>query len=115
MVTNTSTTDRAQRVTTIDAASATTDRYRPALSFSPRLAARPIEAWTRATAPVSAAFTGEVCPVAVGARMEKSPMSWQHRTTTTHNSIVFGGFGFGQLTDDIDTRLGAPPPRRPSV
>ena len=81
------------------------DRYRPASSLSP----------------VAGSVKGDLCPLAVTELLAAesmatptitSPMSWQ-RPTTINNSIVVDGFGFDQVTDH--TRLGPPPPRRPSV
>lgn len=101
MVTNTSTLSCAQRatLTRLDARSERVDRYRPTASLSPAFGL----------------VKGDLCPlgaVSMAKPTITSPMSWQH-VTTDHNSIVFAGFGFDQVTDD--TRLGPPPPSRPSV
>jgi hypothetical protein len=85
--------------TLIDASAQRLDRYRRPVSLSP----------------VFGSAKGDLCPLGAGSMAKPtttSPMSWQH-VTTIHNSIVFDGFGFDQVTDD--TRLGPPPPRRPSV
>jgi hypothetical protein len=64
--------------------------------------------------PIFAGCTGEVRPDVVDCRAllayQPSPMSWQIETTTTTNHGVFAG-----VTNDIRTRVGPPPPRRPSV
>jgi hypothetical protein len=119
MVTYTSTT--SMRTALIDAQSATVDRHRPALSFSPIPAShildRLIDVQPRTMAPVFAAVTGEVRPDAADsliAECKKSPMSWHRGATNT--TTVIGGFGFDRLVDDIQIRVGPPPPlRRPSV
>ncbi len=86
--------------TLIDARAQRLDRYRRPVSLSP----------------VFGSAKGDLCLARRRfdgeADDDTSPMSWQH-VTTIHNSIVFDGFGFDQVTDD--TRLGPPPPRRPSV
>jgi hypothetical protein len=118
MVTYTSTT--SMRTALIDTQSATVDRHRPALSFSPIPASHILDSLIdvrpRTMPPVSAAVLGEVRPDAAGSfivECKKSPMSW-HRGTT--NTTVIGGFGFDRLVDDIQIRVGPPPPlRRPSV
>jgi hypothetical protein len=49
---------------------------------------------------------------------EKSAMSWHRGTSNTisTNTTVIGGFGFDRVVDDIQLRVGPPPPlRRPSV
>ena len=115
MVTYTSTT-MSMRMTQIDAPSATVDRYRPALSLSPiPVAVSRIDVQPRTMSPVFAALTGEVRPDADSltfVECEKSAMSW-HRGTT--NTTVIGGFGFDRVVDDIQLRVGPPPPRRTSV
>ena len=117
MVTYTSTT-MSMRMTQIDAPSATVDRHRPALSLSPRpVTVSRIDVQPRATAPVFAGVMGEVrldaADSLVFVECEKSAMSW-HRGTT--NTTVIGGFGFDRVVDDIQLRVGPPPPlRRPSV
>ena len=118
MVTYTSTT--SMRTALIDTQSAAVDRHRPALSFSPIPASHILDSLIdvrpRTMPPVSAAVLGEVRPDAAGSfivECKKSPMSW-HRGTT--NTTVIGGFGFDRLVDDIQIRVGPPPPlRRPSV
>ena len=114
MVTYTST-------TLTGAQSVRVDRYRPAPSISPIPVGR-IDVQPRTMSPVFAPVTGGVRPDAAGSPMfvecEKSPMSWHRGTANTviTNTTVIAGFGFDRLVDDIQLRVGPPPPlRRPSV
>jgi hypothetical protein len=117
MVTNTSTT-MSMCEPVIDAQCATVDRYRPALSLSPiPVTVSRIDVQRRTASPAFAAVMGEVRPDAADTlaivECEKSATSW-HRGTT--NTTVTGGFGFDRVVDDIQLRVGPPPPlRRPSV
>jgi hypothetical protein len=120
MVTYTSTTT-SMCEPLIDAQRAPVDRYRPALSLSPvPVAVSRIDVQPRRMSPVFAAVMGEVRADAGSltfVECEKSATSW-HRGTTNTNTIttVIGGFGFDRLVDDIQLRVGPPPPlRRPSV
>jgi hypothetical protein len=118
MVTYTSTTT-SMCEPLIDAQRAPVDRHRPALSLSPvPVAVSRIDVQPRTMSPVFAALTGEVRPDADSltfVECEKSATSW-HRGTTNTITTVIGGFGFDRLVDDIQLRVGPPPPlRRPSV
>jgi hypothetical protein len=106
----------------IDAQRATVDRYRPALSLSPiPVAVSRIDVQPRTMSPVFAAVMGEVRPDAARSltfvECATSATSWHRGTTNTvTNTTAFGGFGFDRIVDDIQFRVGPPPPlRRPSV